>query len=301
MSAGLRVEDSRMLVENMTTGTRPVERRFTDFFPTLMMSRQFSENFLMSANYRKTIQRPGFIVLTPFRIYIDDLTIQEGNPELVPNYIHSATLNGVLGGNLFVELEYRDEKNVFTNLPEVIDGVSVWKDRNFDLKSYGMMVNYGYEITNWWSGSVFGMGSVFDGKMNQENFADLNIPRSVYHTFGLENSFSLPKDLRLETTFNYTGPFSYGLANLASNHFTRIALKGDLLQKKLQYTLAVMDIFRGDVTAGSINSFNIETRLIQYFDNRRVQLGLVYSFGKKTVKNAQNIKLGNEDVIDRAN
>ncbi|SIT93991.1 Outer membrane receptor proteins, mostly Fe transport [Pontibacter indicus] len=299
VSAGLRSEYATMRVDNITSGNRVVDRDFLDFFPTLLVNHTFSEALQVSANYRATIQRPGFQVLTPFRVYVDDFTITEGNPALRPKYTSSYSLNAVYKGNLFVEFEYKDEQDVYTQLPAAVGDVTVWKDRNFDLSSYSLVGNYGYKITNWWSGSVFAYGAVYDSRIDAEQDNAVTVPRSLFHTFGIENTFSLPAGLRLETSFKYTGPFRYGLIDIVPNHYSRIALKGDLLDKKLQYTLAVTDLLRGDVTGGAINAFNVETNLTNYYDARRVQVGLVYKFGKSTVKNAQNKKLGNEDVVDR--
>ncbi|PVY40930.1 outer membrane beta-barrel family protein [Pontibacter virosus] len=301
LRAGMRAEHATMLVEDKVNKRKPVDRSFTDFFPTLMLSRPITDDLVMTLNYRKTVQRPGFSVLTPYRVYLDDFTIEEGNPELLPQYTHTFSVNGIYKSNLYVELEYRQEQNVFLNLPINQGGVAYWKNRNFDMTSVGGNVNYSYQVTNWWSGSVFGMGALMTSAMQQKDFGDLAIPSSFYHTIGWQNSFSLPRDLKLETGFNYTGPFNYGLAELVGNHYTRIALKGNLLNKQLQYTLAVLDVFRGSVNGGVVNSSNIQTRSVSYDDARRVQLGVVYRFGKQTVKSAATKKLGNEDVVNRAN
>ncbi|GGG24811.1 outer membrane beta-barrel family protein [Pontibacter amylolyticus] len=301
LRAGMRGEHATMLVEDKVNMRTPVDRTFTDFFPTLMVSRPMTDDLVMTLNYRKTVQRPGFSVLTPYRVYLDDFTIEEGNPELLPQYTHTFSLNGIYKSNLYVELEYRQEQNVFLNLPINQDGVAYWKNRNLDMTSVGGNVNYSYQVTNWWSGSVFGMGAYMTSAMQQKDFDGLAIPGTFYHAIGWQNSFSLPRDLKLETGFNYTGPFTYGLAELVSNHYTRIALKGNLLNKQLQYTLAVLDVLRGSVSGGVVNSSNIQTRSVSYDDARRVQLGLVYRFGKQTVKTAATKKLGNEDVVNRAN
>lgn len=301
LRAGIRAEHATMLVEDKVNKRKPVDRTFTDFFPTLMLSRPMTDDLVMTINYRKTVQRPGFSVLTPYRLYIDDFTIEEGNPALLPQYTHTFSLNGIYKNNLFVELEYRQEQNVFLNLPINQNGVAYWKNRNFDMKSVGGNINYSYQLTNWWSGSVFGMGALMTSAMQRKDFGDLAIPGTFYHTIGWQNSFSLPRDLKLETGFNYTGPFTYGLADLVGNHYTRVALKGNLLNKQLQYTLAVLDVFRGSVSGGVVNSSNIQTRSVSYDDARRVQLGVIYRFGKQTVKSAATKKLGNEDVVNRAN
>lgn len=299
VNAGLRVEYATMVVDNITSGKRAVDRSFFDFFPNLMINHTLSDKLQLSANYRRTIQRPGFSVLTPFRTYVDDYTITEGNPGLLPKYTSSYSLNAVFMGNLYFEFEYRDEKDVYTQLPEAVGDVTIWKDRNFDLNSYSLVGNYGYKITPWWSGGVFAYGAIFESAIDTKGFKAIEIPRSFFHTFGIENTFSLPKGLRLETSFNYTAPFKYGLVDVVANNYSRIALKGDLLNKKIQYTLSATDLFRGDITGGSINAFNVETDLTNYYDARRIQLGLVYRFGKTTVKNARSKKMGNEDVLNR--
>jgi hypothetical protein len=197
VSAGLRVEYATMLVDNITTSERAVDRDFFDFFPNLMVNHTLSENLQLSANYRRTIQRPGFNVLTPFRTYVDDYTITEGNPDLLPKYTSSYSLNAVFKGNLYFEFEYRDEKDVYTQLPEAVGDVTIWKDRNFDLNSYSLVGNYGYKLTSWWSGSVFAYGAIFESAIDTKNAKAIEIPRSFFHTFGVENTFSLPKGLTI--------------------------------------------------------------------------------------------------------
>lgn len=299
VNAGVRAEYALMQVDNLTTGARVVDRNFLDFFPNLMVNYTLSDDLQLTANYRATIQRPGFQALTPFRTYLDDFTITEGNPALRPKYTSSYALNTVYKGNLNVEMEYKNEKDIYTQLPEAVGDITIWKDRNFNLSAYSLVGNYSYRFTSWWSGSVFAYGAVFEAAIDSKDFNKVAIPRSLYHTFGLDNTFSLPAGLRLETSFKYTGSFRYGMIDIVSNNYSRIALKGDLLDKKLQYTLAVTDLLRGDVTGGAINAFSVETNLTNYYDARRVQVGLVYKFGKSTVKNAQSKKLGNEDVLDR--
>lgn len=299
IDAGLRVEHSTMLVQDLVESSIPVDRVFTDFFPTLMISRKLSEQVIMSFNYRETISRPGFSVLTPYRIYRDDFTILEGNPELRPQYNRSLTINSVIKENLFLEAEYKQERDVYTHIPELVDNTMILKMRNFDLDYYSLTMNYSYQFTDWWSGSVFGMGALYNGRMFQENFRDIEIPQSFFHTFGINNTLSLPKNLKLDLGYNYTGPFHYGLVKTITNQFTRIALSGGLFENKLRYTISALDVFRGSFEGGEITSFNTFMRSVDYRDARRIQIGLVYTFGKKTVKRASSKGLGNEDVIDR--
>lgn len=302
VNAGLRVEYSSMQARDLVNGTVPVDRKFTNLFPSLLVSRQLSDDLLLSFNYRETIDRPGFSVLTPYRIYQDDYTILEGNPELLPQYNRSFALNGVIKDNLFIEVEYKQQRDVYTHLPELVGNVMIFKMRNFDLDYYGLTLNYSYEFTDWWSGSVYGMGALYNGEMSQEYFKDFDIPTSFFHNVGWSNKFSLPLGLKLDVGVNYIGPYQYGLLKVPASQNTWVALGGSLFDKQLDYSLSVRDIFRRVYGGGEFTSFNtFQQRLIDYFDSRRVQLGLVYRFGKNTIKGANTKKLGNEDVVNRAN
>ncbi|KEO75940.1 outer membrane beta-barrel family protein [Anditalea andensis] len=300
VNGGLRLEHATMLVEDRVNNTVPVNRVFTDLFPTLAFTRAMSENVQLTLNYRESIDRPGFSYLTPYRIYQNELTILEGNPALRPQYNRSITINSVIKNNLFLELEYKKEKDTFNHFPLMDGNTAIYTMRNFDVNYYSASLNYSFEITGWWSGSIFGMGAIYNSEMPQEEFRDLDIPQSIFHTIGITNTMSLPAGLSLDLAYNYTGPYNYGLLEMIPTQFTRVALKGSLFDKKLQYTLAAMDVFRTAFYGGNMNTVNAQLFLSQYADARRLQLGLVYQFGKKTVKNTQEQKLGNEDVINRA-
>lgn len=149
-----------------------------------------------------------------------------------------------------MELEYKKEKDTFTHLPIIEEGIAIFTMRNFDLDYYSATLNYSFEITNWWSGSVFGMGAIYNGEMHQEGFSELDIPQSFYHTVGIDNTISLPRGLSLDLAYNYTGPFHFGLVRTVPYQFTRIAIKGSLFDKNLQYTLSAINVFRGAFGGG---------------------------------------------------
>lgn len=293
VSVGLRAENTRMEVKGL------FERKFTDLFPYLMLQRSFSKNHQMTLTYRRTVNRPSFRQLTLFRFYTDDYTIISGNPSLKPLYSDIITLGSNIKSKLFLEAEFTNNKNAFSDLPRQDGYITTWQVINLDSRTMAVNANYSFKIANWWQGSSFLRGSYFnaEGRLGNE---DLSVDGFAW-VLGLNNTFSLPGDLKLDAIFNYRSRRAYGIAVARSNNNLRLALKGNMLQKRLQYVLSVSDIFRGDISGFDLDASNLQSRFYTYFDARRVAVGFVYNFGKKTVKEASGRKLGNEDVINRAN
>ena len=72
------------------------------------------------------------------------------------------------------------------------------------------------------------------------------------------------------------------------------------MHKKLEYTIAVSDIFKDDMSGFNLKTSNLQSRFYTFNDSRRISIGLVYNFGKNTVKTAADKKLENEDLLNRA-
>jgi hypothetical protein len=293
VSVGLRAENTSMQVKGL------YERKFTDLFPYVMLQRSFSKNHQMTLTYRRTVNRPSFRQLTLFRYYTDDYTIISGNPSLKPLYSDIITLGSNIRGKLFLEAEFTNNKNAFSDLPRQDGYVTTWQVINLDSRTMAVSANYSFKIANWWQGGSFLRGSYFnaEGRLGNEG---LSVDGFAW-VLGLNNTFSLPGDLKLDAIFNYRSRRAYGLAVSRPNNNLRLALKGNMLQKRLQYVISVADIFRGDISGFDLDARNLQSRFYTYFDARRVAVGFVYNFGKKTVKEASGRKLGNEDVINRAN
>lgn len=292
-NAGLRGEKTMMKVEGV------YERNFTDLFPSLLLQQTFSKNYTMAFNYKRSINRPSFVELTPYRNYLDDYTVLEGNPGLQPQYTDLVNMNAGIKNRLFIDLDYSYSRNAFSQLPVQRTDTTVWRVINLNARNYIVTVSYDYRLFPWWQGNGFVRGSYFE----TEGFLDkdLVVNDGLAMILGLSGTFSLPRDLKLDLTFNYRTPRSYGLAESRKRTFARLALKGNLLQKRLQYTISFSDIFRDDISGFNLKTSNLQSRFYTFSDSRRIGIGLVYSFGKHTVKAAQSKKLENEELLNRAN
>jgi len=69
----------------------------------------------MHLNYTRQLQRPSFTVLNPYRLQIDNLTYIVGNPDLLPQYTHSAQLGYDFSKGYSGNIYFLSTKNVILN------------------------------------------------------------------------------------------------------------------------------------------------------------------------------------------
>ncbi len=98
--AGLRGEYSKFsgtLIDSAKTFGYQYPAHFKNLwdalFPSLYLSNKLSESVEVQLNYSRRIRRPNFWQLNPFIDINDPLNIQQGNPELKPEFTNSLEFN----------------------------------------------------------------------------------------------------------------------------------------------------------------------------------------------------------------
>ena len=98
---GLRMEKTHIVIDQKTTKIFK-EKDYTDWFPTLNFSFEFTEKENITLGYSRRIRRPRSWSLNPFRSLTSLTFFRQGNPNLDPSY-----------SNLF-DLGYLKRWNKFT-------------------------------------------------------------------------------------------------------------------------------------------------------------------------------------------
>jgi|GEM_PF-1277897 len=293
LNAAVRAENTRMEVEGVYI------RNFTDLLPSLLLQQKFSKTFQMALSYKRSINRPSFVELTPYRIYLDNYTILQGNPGLRPQHTDAVNINANLRDKLFIDLDYSGSNNSFSQLPIQKGDTTVWQVVNLNAKYYATTLTYNYRLTSAWQGNLLVRGTYYktDGLLGNEFVSSDGFALLL----GVNSTYSLPNDMKLDIGINYRTPRPYGLALSRKRSFVRLALKGNLFQKRLQYTITAADIFKDDISGFNLRTARLVSRFYTFNDSRRLSIGLVYNFGKSTVKAAQDRRLENEELLNRAN
>ena len=82
---GLRMEKTHIEIDQRTSNIYK-EKDYTDWFPTLNLSYEFSEKENITLGYSRRIRRPRSWSLNPFRSLTSLTFFREGNPDLDPSY-----------------------------------------------------------------------------------------------------------------------------------------------------------------------------------------------------------------------
>ncbi len=82
---GLRIEKTHIEIDQRTSNIYK-KKDYTDWFPTLNLSFEFSEKENITLGYSRRIRRPRSWSLNPFRSLTSLTFFREGNPDLDPSY-----------------------------------------------------------------------------------------------------------------------------------------------------------------------------------------------------------------------
>jgi len=85
-------------------------------FPTFFVSYTANEKNTFTVNYSRRINRPGYKLLNPFRLYLNPYAYAEGNPFLQPSYNHNAEFSHSYDKKLTTALSYILETDAFSHI-----------------------------------------------------------------------------------------------------------------------------------------------------------------------------------------
>lgn len=280
VQAGLRAEQTRSRGTSFTTGeTTP--RSYLNWFPSLFVQYKGSDNYNLSVNYSRRINRPNYGNLNPFRAYRDPYTWTVGNPYLRPQYTNSFQLSQTFKKLYILQLFYQHTVDVMIELPmlDAVNAVTVYTTGNVD-DSYngGLMAIIPMKLAKWWDtrNTMQLSYSKFTAFQNGERIEN----KQLFYFLQSGHTLSLPKNFRAEATLLFRGPAAAGLYLQQAMYRIDLAFSKSFAKKKFEVALNINDLTKGwrflwaANLGGNINEFD------QYLRWRTVGLTLRYNFSK---------------------
>lgn len=238
-------------------------------FPAVYFSKKWSSNAELQFNMSRKINRPWYMQLMPVIRVADRQNIQIGNPALQPEFINLFEVNYnrlFKSNNWLISLYMRDEQNTIVPFAKTsptdtailintyINGKSSFRvgiDNTLKLE-----LNKKFEVTT----NINAFSMLFRAQ---------GIERKGYALNGKINaSYKFPKDISLQTTYNYESPRIFLQGRERDNQFVDLALKkditvGDLFPSKRNTGAGAMRL--GSLTFSVSDLFNTR-RNLKVFD-----------------------------------
>ncbi|MGE5352658.1 MAG: TonB-dependent receptor domain-containing protein [Acidobacteriota bacterium] len=236
-----------------------------DFFPTLHFSYRLESGQQFIASYSKRIHRPRSWWLEPFETWVDANTVHRGNPSLAPELIDSyemgfQTLIGPM--SLSTEAYYRiNNGKIETLRSPYSDNVTLETLSNVGKDySLGTEIMASFDLLKIWSVDL--MGNLYDYRL-KSNLNGVPVEKSSFNwRTRMSNNVNLSSTLQLQLNGTYESPSVTLQEKTKGNFMTDLALKKDLMEKRLSLTLQVRDIFgthRHETTTQSEGLYSFST------------------------------------------
>lgn len=306
ITAGLRGEYTKIDAISRSLGEVNTQNYF-DIFPTASVNYTIIDNNSIGIAYKRSIHRPRYESLNPFKFFITENNYIGGNPNLVPAIKDRITLSYSHNNKWLFDLYYENVKNELGHL-------SFQNNQNNTLRSvennldkayqYSFDITFFNSLTSWWyfhfSTSTFYLSNKFYAlESSQETFNN-----DTYGQYlGVYNNFNLSKDrsFTADLTGHYISNFVYGNRYFKNQSYVNISFRKEFWDKRASLTVGVDDIFDTLNDVASVTEYyNQDNRFFANQESRLFRVGFKYNFGNARLRdNSKQMKTDEGDRLGR--
>lgn len=284
--AGVRLEQAIMNPQLLSLDSS-ITNKYFNIFPTLHLTYNLTKEASLQLNYSKRVHRPHDDDLNPFPEYQDPRNVRSGNPNLLPEYIHSLELGCQINYNniTFVPgIYYRYTTNRFTQITQAFnDSVLLTTEKNLNFDQSG-----GLEFVV--SGSVANFLSTqlsLNGFYNQIDASNLgyNVKSSAYSWSGtLSFNFNISSSTMFQVNSNYRSIRLTPQGEIGPSYAVNFGVRQDLFNERISLILTASDIFKTLKQNTTLNTPLLDDYSTRQRDGQIVYLGVTYHIGKSEKK-----------------
>jgi hypothetical protein len=256
------------------------------FFPNFQAKYKFNPKHEISVAGSRRIDRPNYLMLNPIAYYSDPYTYYVGNPRVQPqSTYHFELAHNYLAGLLSTTLHYSQTRNVMLdyNMSQASDTGKIQYIGAVNvplLHNYGLSSSLYMTIGRIWTCQVF--ASVYRSQY-EGNTAGQNATNGLWcYSLNGTQLFLLPQNWSVELSGNYNSPSIYGYTTIKQMGMLSLAIKKELWAGRLVAKLNFQDIFYTFQYRGVTDNERMSSTHTYRWDNRVVNLSLVWKIGKGT-------------------
>ena len=292
---GTRLENTNMTGKQSVPSDTSFSIHRTDLFPYIYLSKNLMKiagyDLRAYLVYRRSIRRPSYDQLNPFRRYVDEFLTETGNPSLRPQFTQNYEANISVDERPILAIGVNDTKDIFTNV--------VYQSDTSQRQAYRTYDNLG-KNKEWYFRALgalppggryfFVLGTQYNHNFYQGLYE--NKPLSfkkgtwtifTYQTFKIDKRsvITLNGFVRFKGQQQFYELSTFGGLNSSINR--------KFLKDKLVLTVSLSDMFATNKNNFTINQGSINASGFRQADTRRVGINLRYSFGIRKKEESTNM------------
>ncbi|MCQ0112957.1 outer membrane beta-barrel family protein [Zhouia amylolytica] len=284
LSTGLRGEYTDVEANSIALGDINTQKYF-ELFPTSIITYVPSENHQYSMSYKRSLERPKYGSLNPYRYYYNEDQYIGGNPSLTRAIENKIALDYTYKGQFIFSLYYQHVNNNLSKLVFQENENQILYESYYNIDhefQYSLDFTYYGYVNSWWYLYTYMSGFYLE---NEFVALESGGVREQNHTMGYlgqaYNQFSLAKDgtLNANMTLYYLSNFIQGSYHFKNQFYVDLGLTKSLWNKRATVSLNIADIFNTNQVWIRSQYLNQDNAYKSMAENRNITLGFKYKFG----------------------
>lgn len=284
------------------------DRKLGQLFPSLFLSKRWSDFSQLKLTYNKRITRPDFNDLAAYTSYNGPISVFTGNPLLQPTITNNLSLAYQFKSYHFsISLNHIDNPIArFQTTQNATNDLVIIGPQNVDYeRRLVLQTNVNQEVNKWWTMNV-GLSASW------RHFSINHTKQAVDKTYfainlGGSQRFQLPQQFSMELSGWYNTPFYNGSTALKGFGMLNMGIKKQLKNNHGSIQFSITDLFKSMNVVSELGSlteeaFSLRAMVDYYAESARsriFRLSYTRSFGNKKIKRKAKREQGASEEKDR--
>lgn len=304
---GLRWEDSKIEINQLVTNEYNTQK-YNNFFPSIFLTYEISNENSISLSYSKRISRPRGRQINPFSSYTSNINIFKGDPNLTPAFTDALDFGYLkkwddltLSTSTYINKTTDSFQFIRRESGDFVNGTPVILSTPINLATefrYGFEFTLNYSPYKWWKINTNFNFYKFDLRGNyvytnsQNVVVTQNFDNSAASWFTrLTSKITLPYKIDWQTNVTYNGPENYAQGNALAVLGANLGFSKDVFKDKGTIALNVQDVFNSRKRMYNNNIPNVLNSYVEMQRSvRQITLSFTYRFNKKKEEKSKPVR-----------
>lgn len=289
LDLGLRAEQTEVRATSKNLGEVNNQYYF-ELFPKMSLLYAANENNSFGLSYSRSIARPNYESLNPFRYFINENNYTDGNPNLVPEIDSKYTFSYTHNNTWFLEAYYWHIKNPLEELRFQNNTTRALQNLETNLikgYQYSLDITYAKSVTSWWYLQVVTSGFFIENEFLAQQSAQQTALANTYGFYGQIYSglvLSEQANITSDVTALYISNLIFGSYTYKNQFNLSASVRKKIWDKKASITLGVDDIFNTNNIPVVSRYANQDNGYFARTESRLFRVGFTYNFGNSKLR-----------------